>query len=150
MKTQPAVLFLLILVLLTACSTPAEPSDGIQRPATLAGTAWRVVSVGGRAPVALAVPTAMFGTDRVTGSGGCNSYGGSYRYDPGTGRIEMRELGMTAMACAEGPRNDFEGLFVQALGQANLVAVDGQGRLGLSGPGGLVVLERDPQGAVEG
>jgi heat shock protein HslJ len=143
-------LVMVVLVLLTACSTPAEPSDGLQHPATLTGTAWRVVSVGGRAPIALAVPTAMFAADRVTGSGGCNSYGGTYRYDPGTGRIEMRELGMTAMACAEAPRNDFEGVFIQALGRVNLVSVDAQGRMGLSGPGELIVLERDPQRAVEG
>ena len=38
----------------------------------------------------------------------------------------MGDLGMTAMACAEAPRNDFEGLFVQALGRVNLVAVDAQ------------------------
>jgi heat shock protein HslJ len=143
-------LLMILVLLLAACSTPAEPSDGIQRPATLAGTAWRVVSVSGRAPIALAIPTATFAADRITGSGGCNSYGGTYRYDPGTGQIEMRDLGMTAMACAEAPRNDFEGLFIQALGRVNLVAIDAQGRLGLSGPGGLIVLERDPQRAVEG
>jgi heat shock protein HslJ len=62
----------------------------------------------------------------------------------------MRDLGMTLMACAEAPRNDFETAFFQAFSQANLVSVDAQGRLELSGSGGLVLLETDPQRAVEG
>jgi heat shock protein HslJ len=62
----------------------------------------------------------------------------------------MRDLAMTSVACVEGPRNDFETVFFQALGQANLVSVDSQGRTALSGPGGLIVLEVDPQRAVEG
>jgi hypothetical protein len=41
-------------------------------------------------------------------------------------------------------------VFIQTLGRANLVSVDAQGWMGLSGPGGLIVLEVDPQRAVEG
>jgi heat shock protein HslJ len=141
---------MILVVAVAACSS--SPSEGTRdgHPATLAGTAWRVVSVGGRAPIAVAQPTAVFSPDRITGSGGCNTYGGRYRYDPTTGQIEMRDLGMTLMACVEAPRNDFETVFFQALNQANLVMVDAQGRMGLSGPGGVIVLELDPQRAVEG
>jgi heat shock protein HslJ len=152
MSTLVRSALLLAVVALVACSGPAAPSDVSREghPATLAGTAWRVVSVGGRVPAAAAVPTAMFAADRVTGSGGCNTYGGRYQYDPATGRIEMRDLGMTLMACADAPRNDFETAFFQAFGQANLVSVEAQGRMALSGPGGVIVLEADPQRAVEG
>jgi heat shock protein HslJ len=152
MPTLLRVALLVLLVALAACSGPPGPSDVIREghPATLAGTAWRVVSVGGRVPVAAAVPTATFAAVRVSGSGGCNTYGGRYQYDPATGRIEMRDLGMTLMACAEAPRNDFETVFFQAFSQANLVSVDAKGRLELSGSGGLVLLETDPQRAVEG
>jgi len=144
-------LIAILLVLFAGCSTLYDPPPSLGAgPATLAGTSWRVVSVAGRAPIAVARPTASFSADRVTGSGGCNTYGGRYQYDPATGRIELRDLGMTAMACVEAPRNDFETVFVQALGQANLVSVDAQGRMALSGPGGLIVFERDPQRAVEG
>jgi hypothetical protein len=57
---------------------------------------------------------------------------------------------MTARACVEAPRNEFETRFSQALVQANLVSVDAEGRLTLGGPGGAIVLEVDPQRAVEG
>ena len=142
----------LLFVALAGCSTEPGPSEShpAGHPATLAGTAWRVVSVGGRAPVAAARPTAVFSPDRITGSGGCNTYGGRYRYDPATGQIEMRDLGMTLMACVEAPRNDVETAFFQTLGQANLVSVDPHGVLTLSGPGGVIVLQVDPQRAVEG
>jgi len=152
MPTLLRVAVLVLLLALAACTGPPGPSGAIREghPATLAGTAWRVVSVGGRAPVAGAVPTALFAADRVTGSGGCNTFGGRYQYDPATGRIEMRDLGMTLMACAEARRNDFETVFFQALGQANLVSVDSQGRMALSGAGGVIVFQPDPQRAVEG
>jgi heat shock protein HslJ len=141
-----------VLLALVACSTEPSPSasNPVGRPVGLIGTAWRVVSVAGRDPNPGAVPTAMFSADRVTGSGGCNTYGGRYRYDPTTGQIEMRDLGMTLMACAEAPRNDFETVFFQTLGQVNLATVDLTGRLTLSGPAGVIVLEVDPQRAVEG
>jgi heat shock protein HslJ len=145
-----AATVLFVALVLGACSAPSPEVSPEGRPTTLAGTSWRVVSVGGRLPVALAVPTASFGDDRITGTGGCNTYGGRYQYDPATGRIELHDLGMTAMACAEAPRNDFETAFVQALGQINLVSVDGQGRMALSGPGGVIVLELDRQQPVEG
>jgi heat shock protein HslJ len=142
----------ILLVALAGCSGPPDtsPSNPVGRPAGLIGTSWRVGSVGGRLPVAGAVPTATFSADRVAGSGGCNSYSGRYLYDPTSGEIQMRDLAMTSVACVEGPRNDFETVFFQALGQANLVSVDSQGRTALSGPGGLIVLEVDPQRAVEG
>jgi heat shock protein HslJ len=140
-----------LAIALAGCSTLYDPPPSLgPGPATLVGTSWRVVNVAGRAPVAAARPTAMFTADRVTGSGGCNTYGGRYRYDPATGRIEFGEMGMTAMACLEAPRNDFETAYVQTLAQANLVTVDAQGVLTLSGPGGVIVLELDPQRAVEG
>ena len=141
-----------VLLALVGCSTEPGPSgsDPAGRPAALMGTAWRVVSVGGRTPNAGSVPTATFSADRITGSGGCNTYGGRYRYDPTSGRIEMRDLGMTLMACVDVPRNDFEGVFFQALGQVHLATVDLTGRMTLSGPGGQIVLEVDPQRAVEG
>jgi len=152
MPIRTSLALILLAVLALACSGPPSSSQPApeSRPATLAGTAWRVVSVAGRSPNAAARPTAVFSPDRVTGSGGCNAYGGRYQYDPASGRIEMRDLGMTLMACVDAPRNDFEAVFFQTLGQANLVAVDAQGLMALSGPGGVIVFQLDPQRAVEG
>jgi heat shock protein HslJ len=151
-RLSSAIVVAAVLLTVVGCSTDPGPSasDPVGRPAALMGTVWRVVSVNGRAPNPRAVPTATFSADRVTGSGGCNTYGGRYRYDPTTGQIEMRDLGMTLMACAEAQRNDFETAFFQTLGQVNLATVDLTGRMTLSGPGGVIVLEVDPQRAVEG
>jgi heat shock protein HslJ len=153
-RSRPRVLVVVLAIVLVAiagCSTLDDPPPSLgDGPATLVGTSWRVVSVAGRAPIAGAVPTAVFAADRVTGSGGCNSYFGRYRYNPASGQIEVGEMGATAMACVEGPRNDFETAYFQALGTVTLVATDAFGRMKLSGPDGEIVLERDPQQAVEG
>jgi heat shock protein HslJ len=139
-----------VLVAVAACGeAPTDPSrSGV--PATMSGTSWRVVSVGGRIPVPGGVPTIAFEVARVTGSGGCNSFGGSYRYDAGSGRITFENVAMTAMGCLDARRNDFETVFSQALFQVGLVSIDAPGLLTLSGPGGAIVLEPDPQRAVEG
>jgi heat shock protein HslJ len=152
MSTRSFAALVVAALLAVACGAPAAPSGTGREgfPAGLAGTAWKVISVGGRVPTIGAEPTATFSADRVTGSGGCNTYGGGYQYDPSSGRIQMHNLVMTSMACLEAPRNDFETAFFQALGTANLAAVDAQGRLTLSGPGGPIALEPDPQRAVEG
>src|SRR5258706_586329 len=80
---------LALLAMVGACSgdaTPSGPGTGTGPPdgaiSTLAGTSWIVVSVGGRPPVPGAVPTVRFEADRVGGTGGCNQYGGPYRFDP--------------------------------------------------------------------
>ena len=82
----------------------------------------------------------MFGADQVRGSGSCNSYGGAYRFDSATGQIEFQNLGMTAMACAEQARNEYEGVFSAALVRASSASFDSDGRLVLSGPAGRIVL----------
>jgi heat shock protein HslJ len=136
-----------------ACGGSAGSSEtiGEPHPATLVGTAWTVVSVGGRTPVPGSEPTVAFDAQSATGSGGCNVFGGSYRYDPIAARIAFGDnLGMTAMACGEAARNEFETLFFQALTQATLVSIDGAGRLSLGGAGGVILLERVGRPATTG
>ncbi len=142
MKT-PASLFLVVILtlLLSACGESDLTREA--RPATLGGSAWRVVSVNGRPPIAGSEPTAVFAATEVKGSAGCNSYGGEYAYDPSTGAIAFRDLAMTAMACAEAARNDFEGNFTIAINKATSASIDPEGRLVLSGPGGEIVLAVD-------
>lgn len=147
-----AGLVAILLVLFAACSSPSAPPDGSTGPGlgTLTGTSWRVVTVNGRTPMAGAEPTATFTATQLTGNAGCNHYGGAYAFDAASGAIVFREMGMTAMACAEAARNDFEMLFSQALGQVTSAAIDPAGRLVLSGPTAQIVLVLDRQGAVEG
>ena len=158
MKTQlanhgrHAGLVAILVVLLAACSAPATPPGGSVGPrlGDLIGTSWRVVTVNGRTPIAGGEPTAIFTATQVTGSAGCNHYGGTYAFDASSGAIVFANMGMTAMACAEPAWNDFEMLFSQAMGQVNTAAIDPAGRLVLSGPAGQVVLMLDLARAVEG
>lgn len=153
MKTKLASVLILIPVLALGCSTPAAPSapapsapapSANAHPSVLEGKTWSVVSVAGRPPVPDSSPSVMFSATEVRGSTGCNGYGGSYRYDPATGRIEFAEnLLMTEMACPGG-RDVFESAFVAALAKATDASLDANGRLVLSGAGGQILLAAAP------
>ncbi len=137
---------LLVFILVASTSLVACSLFDLTReahPTTLVGTAWRVVSVNGRLPVAGSEPTAVFAPIRVAGSSGCNSYSGEYTYEPPTGAIAFRDLASTLMLCTEGGRNEIEGLFTTALTQATLASIDPAGRLVLTGPGGEIILAVD-------
>ena len=119
-------------------------SPSSETPPTLAGTAWRAISVSGAAPVAGNEPTIAFDADRATGTTGCNQYFGGYTYADGT--IALSQVGMTMMAC-DGPIGTVEGSFVKALNGATSVAIDDGGQLLLSGTGGEVLFTPDAAAA---
>jgi heat shock protein HslJ len=124
-----------------ACGPGAEGSPPpSQPPGSLAGTAWRVVSIDGVAPVAGRAPTIAFGPVNVSGSGGCNTYGGPYRYEAGS--IQFGDLAMTAMGCI-GPIGPMEAAFMKVLSTATSASVDSQAQLVLDGPAGKLILVSD-------
>jgi heat shock protein HslJ len=142
MPTRVAVAVLLFPLLALACSAPAPPSQSTPgaHPASLAGSIWSVASVSGRPPVIGSRPNVTFSATDVGGSAGCNSFGGTYRYDPSSGRIELSEnVFMTEMACPGG-RDEFESAFILALTKATDASLDDEGRLVLRGTGGQVLL----------
>ena len=99
--------FLLILIILTACTT---------RATSLIGT-WKLVSYGPPDSMTAAIPdadaTLTFGEDgTVGGSGGCNSLGGEYEVTANT--ITFSDLTSTLMACEE-PLMAQEGAVTQVL-----------------------------------
>ena len=134
------VLAVSLLFVATACGS-GEPAPSVRdgHPRILAGTSWRVVSVAGRTPLAGSEPTIAFTATNASGSGGCNQWFGAYRYDT-NGGLTFGDLGMTAMACLEDPKNALETAFMTALGQTNLASTDPRGLLVLSGPGGQIFL----------
>jgi heat shock protein HslJ len=142
------LLLLVALLVATACAGP-DPSltPPGAHPASLAGQAWVVVSVTGRSPIAGSEPTIAFTPTGVSGSAGCNHYGGTYRYDPGSGALAFGDLSMTAMACADDARNAFETAFTVALERVNAASFDEVGHLLLSGSGGVIVLANGRQAA---
>lgn len=138
------ILVLLIGIVLAACGADdPDPTAVDGHPATLAGTAWRVVSIAGQRPPAGSEPAIAFDATTAKGSGGCNTFSGTYRYER-TGALAFLDLAMTAMACLEAPRNELETAFMRTLGSVNLASVDALGRLVLSGPAGEIRLAAHP------
>jgi heat shock protein HslJ len=139
------VLLVALVFALAACggeAGPSGPPPSAGGTVSLADTAWTVISVAGRPPVPGAVPSVTFSADAITGSGGCNSFGGRYQFEPSSGRIAIRDLGMTAMGCVQAGVGEFETAFVQALGAATEAGLDPAGQLVLSGPSGRIILAR--------
>jgi heat shock protein HslJ len=105
----------LLLVLLIA--VPA-----VVQTQTLAGTEWRLVSLGPSGAetdvVAGTTVTAKFGEDgRVGGSTGCNNYGGTYEVRGDA--ISIGRLISTKRACLDQNANEQERRFLGALEAAN-------------------------------
>ena len=98
--------------------------------------AWQAVTVAGQPVVVGHEPTATFRGTEVTGTTGCNSYGGSYTY--ADGKIAFGPLRMTLMACI-GPIGEVEGRFTQAMSGATTATTDAEGRLIIDGTGGSIV-----------
>ena len=89
-----------------------------ERVYRLANTSWQLVSFDDVTPVvAGSQVTLTFGDDiRVSGSGGCNSYGG--RYSINEGAIVFSEVVSTLMACVDESISAQEGSFFFGLEKA--------------------------------
>ncbi len=100
----------------------AEVSSHIPDATELAG-GWLLEDLGGRGVMDIVQTTLVFdGEGRVSGSGGCNRYTGSYTY--GDGELTFGPLAGTKMMCPEAVM-DQEDRFLEALGAIDRVAVDG-------------------------
>lgn len=115
-------------VIAAACASYA-PTRG-----SLAGTAWTAQSIDGRGMVGARTPTVRFGADqRVSGTGGCNSYFGTYRSEASTvesnaSALSVSGLGRTEMAC-DTPIMAQEDAFLTTLGAANHYRIGEDGLL---------------------
>jgi len=91
-------LFLIIAVItgftLASCSilTGSEEAD-------LRGTNWKLISYGGKLPIAGKSMTANFDGKEISGSASCNHYFGAYQIKGDQIRVEG--LGWTEMACMD-------------------------------------------------
>jgi heat shock protein HslJ len=85
--------------------------------------AWLLEDLGGRGVVDMVRTTLEFTADgRVSGSGGCNRFTGSYTLDGDT--LGVGPLASTKMMCPEAVMAQEDGFF-QALGDVDQVAVSG-------------------------
>jgi heat shock protein HslJ len=146
MKRATPLLLAVLAVVLAGCWQPgAEMSPAPSAPETLAGTAWRAISVASVAPVAGREPTLAFASDtEIDGNTGCNGFFGTYTYAGGA--IAFSQVGMTMMACDD-PVGSVEATFTAALNAATTATIDDGGQLLLSGNGGDLLFKPDTETA---
>ena len=111
-KQVLVILILGILLALTACGAGADPLDG---------TAWRLDSLDGQPLIAGSAITASFAEDGISGTAGCNSYGGGYKVSGST--ITVDSVFSTLMACMDNDVMAQEQTFLALLGEAQTFSV---------------------------
>jgi heat shock protein HslJ len=103
-----------LFVVIMAMLTMALPLGMAQELDPLAGTAWKLVSMGGEdTPDTVEITLQFDAEGRAGGSGGCNSYGGSYTVDGDS--IAFSQVASTLMACLEGEVMQLETAYFNAL-----------------------------------
>ena len=120
MKLKTLTLITLTAILLSACNL-ANPfaSDPLK------GTSWQLYAIGKTFPIEGSTITISFEDGHVSGSSGCNHYGGAYKVNKD--KIEIGLLNTTLMACADSAMMDQESTFMRMLGNAQrFEIVDGQ------------------------
>ena len=150
MKLYRLFLIGALLLALAGCNAPLEPTAAPANPTlassptqtalsptttpptapapSLAGTAWTLLSYGppgSEMPVVSSAQTtlAFEANGQVSGSGGCNSYGGSYQVTGDS--LSFSQLISTKMACANPNLNRQEQQFFDALQSASTFSVSG-------------------------
>ncbi len=119
-----------------AAATPTSTAS------TLAGTHWKLASIGATPAVPGASVTLELGTDeRASGRAGCNSYGGAYSQNGNL--LAFKQLVSTMMACADDNLMQQEQHYLQALNAANRFTLTGD-RLTISSAdsAGTLVFDR--------
>ncbi len=115
---SPLWLALPVLASLMACAVPAAPAA-----APLVGSEWLLQDLGGRPVLDKVKATLAFPeAGRVTGSGSCNGFFGTYTLIED--RISLGQIGSTRMACGEGV-SEQENRYLDALRKAERVEVQG-------------------------
>lgn len=134
MRTPHAPLVLVLVALLAACGgSGASPPDSSDEPFDPQG-AWQLESgSANRAEIPLVdghpITLTIEGSE-IGGTSACNHYGG--RLTVTGGRLEILDLGMTAMGCEEAVMAS-ESAFLAAMGLVETIGGD-DGQLVLRGP----------------
>ena len=101
MKTNKTIghICILLVLLLSACSSSNSAGSNSAGAAGLEGTSWVATDLDGTLPISEHEPTLKFEDGQISGTTGCNQYGGSYQIDGNS--IEFGELFNTEMACVD-------------------------------------------------
>jgi heat shock protein HslJ len=130
------VLLTLVPVLFSVVACAAEPGA---TPFRFDGVLWRAMSVAGVAPPPDHAPTLTFSNSSVSGSSGCNEYGGQARIIDG--RFVTDQIASTLRLCLDDAANRIESSFMSILGSRPLIGPRGD-QLVLAGQAGEIVFER--------
>lgn len=150
MRQLRLVPLLAVVAVVMACGTTDGDTAGTRIP--LEGTLWSLTSYtegGTRVDVPDEVAaTARFADGEVTGSGGCNTYGGSFTVDGDT--ISIGPVRSTLKACM-GPAMSVEAAYFAALEQTAAFRID-RSTLTLSDADGqaLLTFEETQEAALAG
>lgn len=115
----------------------APASEAVPAATTLLEGGWSVQSVAGRRAVAGTRPEVRFQGTRISGSTGCNNFGGSFRFD--RGHLTTGALITTRRACAR-QMNAQEQNLLKLLGQRLSVSRNRSGTLVMTGRGGQTLV----------
>lgn len=135
MKKTIIAFSLVVITMLVGCKTSNEAIT----QAGLAATTWEVSSIEGKDVVASefsnGLPTAVFTTDnKVSGHGGCNSYGGSYTLDT-EGNLTFSQFMSTKMFCEGNGENSY----MKAIGKANKAKIENNNLVLYNGTNAVLV-----------
>jgi heat shock protein HslJ len=141
---------LLAVLLLAGCASANTPPD--DNAPTLAGTFWRLTEYGTpgelQAPIDQYQPTLSIAEGSLSGSTGCNTYGGEYRIEETT--MTFGALAQTERACLEDGVMQQESRYMELLRNVESFAL-ADDTLTLTAPDGVLVYTRgDPPRGTEG
>ncbi|NDJ53661.1 MAG: META domain-containing protein [Chloroflexi bacterium] len=94
-----SVIGVLVLLVGVACTSSGEPDPNNQYP-DLSNTSWQLHSLDGSSPIDGSMTTLLFENETLSGTSGCNSYGGRFN-QPGDDDLVIEELAYTEMACLD-------------------------------------------------
>jgi heat shock protein HslJ len=133
----PAFVVLMMMTVSSGCSSSGASSQSAGSRQALAGTSWLAEDVGGRGVLDHPQTTMSFDqAGRVSGSGGCNRYGGPVAISGET--IRFGPLASTRMACPPAI-GDQEGRFFAALQSTTRFVVDPEDKMVLYDAAGQAV-----------
>ena len=138
-----SVLLLITVMLLSACTINLSSKD----VPDLDSTTWTMIAVKDQKALPTSVVFISFNGQDVSGSGGCNHFGGGVTKDM-NGNMEFGMLFMTEMYCVKEGISDQEYVFLQALSEVNTYYVSG-GNLMMENADGDVILEFTQQSQTE-
>jgi len=126
-----------LFALMTGCARPAAPPPGTGSlppadlptdvPPGILGRQWQLVELRGQPlPQLRRAPHILLQAEghRITGFGGCNSVGGTFKLDEAALRIRFEEMMSTLMACEEGMET--EQAFNEVLGMVDNYSLNGE------------------------